>query len=211
MKLASPCSRRSGLSRRLKARQVQEVRLEPGSNRRSQASGRLGGRRSVRRLGVRHRAAFAACGWSVLFAVPHVYWAAGGTAGLPNGEPLRGPVAAINVAAIGLSGFAAILALALVRPWGAAVPRRLLLAGAWGACALLGLRGAGGLAQGILEDGAWSDEGSDALVIGSRPSSYSAESCSASPRSSMRAARESLRLGRGIASRAGGECSQRPP
>ena len=85
---------------------------------------------------------------------------------MPNGEPLQGPVAVINVAAIGLSGLAAILALALVRPWGAAVPRRLLLAGAWGACALLGLRGAGGLLQGMIEDGAWSDEGSDALVIG---------------------------------------------
>ena len=102
----------------------------------------------------------------MLFAVPHVHWAAGGTAGLPNGEPLRGPVAAINVVAIGLSGLAAILALALVRPWGAAVPRWLLLAGAWTACALLGLRGAGGLAQAMIEDGAWSDEGSDALVIG---------------------------------------------
>lgn len=38
-----------------------------------------------RRAGVKHGAAHAAFGWSVVFTVPHIYWAAGGTAGLPEG------------------------------------------------------------------------------------------------------------------------------
>lgn len=46
------------------------------------------------------------------------------------------------------------------------MPRRVLLAGAWAACTLLVLRGAGGLAQGLIEGGEWSEQGSDALVIG---------------------------------------------
>jgi len=41
--------------------------------------------------------------------------------------------------------------------------RRILLAGAWAASVLLGLRGAGGLAQGLIEGSKWSEEGSDAL------------------------------------------------
>lgn len=110
---------------------------------------------------VNHRAAYAACAWSVVFIAPHVYWAAGGTAGLPGGEPLEGTIAAINYAAIALSALAAVLALALARSWGAAVPRRILLAGAWAACVLLALRGGGGLVQGLA-----GDEGSDALVVG---------------------------------------------
>ncbi len=42
----------------------------------------------------------------------------------------------------------------------------MLLAGAWAACALLTLRGASGLVDGIVADGEWSEQGSDALVIG---------------------------------------------
>jgi hypothetical protein len=109
--------------------------------------------------------AHAAFAWSVLFIAPHVYWAAGGTAGLPEGEPLEGAIAAINYAAIALSALAAVLALALARPPGSPARRRILLAGAWTAAVLLGLRGAGGLAQGLAEGGEWSEDGSDALVI----------------------------------------------
>jgi hypothetical protein len=117
-----------------------------------------------RTAGVRRRrvAAYAAFGWSVVFLAPHVYWAAGGTAGLPHSEPLRGLIAVINYAAIVLSALAAALALALARPWATAVPRRILLAGAWAVSFLLGLRGAGGLVQGLFEGG----EGSNALVVG---------------------------------------------
>lgn len=111
-------------------------------------------------------AARAACAWSIAFLVPHVYWAAGGTAGLPGGERLEGAIALINHAAIVLSVVAAGLALALARPPASVARRRILVAGAWTAAVLLGVRGAGGLAQGLLEGGEWSDAGSDALVIG---------------------------------------------
>ena len=116
--------------------------------------------------GLRHRAAHAACGWSVAFIAPHVYWAAGGTAGLPDAEPLRGTIAVINYAAIVLSALAGVLALQLARPPVSAARRRIVLSGAWAASAVLGVRGAGGLLQGMLADGEWSERGSDALVIG---------------------------------------------
>ena len=61
-------------------------------------------------------AAYAAFAWSVTFLVPHVYWAAGGTAGL-DGEPVDGVLAAVNAAAIVLSVAAAALELALVQRW----------------------------------------------------------------------------------------------
>ena len=84
----------------------------------------------------------------------------------PDSEPLKGAIAVVNYAAIALSALAAVLALALARKSAAAVARRMLLAGAWAACTLLALRGAGGLVQGVLADGEWSEQGSDALVIG---------------------------------------------
>lgn len=90
--------------------------------------------------------AYAAFAWALVFLLPHVYWAAGGTAGLGD-ESIEGTIAVINAAAIVLSVLAAVLALALVRPWGASIPRRILLAGAWGACVLLSLRGSVGLLQ----------------------------------------------------------------
>jgi len=109
-------------------------------------------------------AAYAACAWSVLFLVPHVYWAAGGTGGLPDGDALEGLVAAINYAAIALSVAAAALALSLL-PQRPPAPRRLLLAGAWSASLLLGVRGAGGLLQGLIDALGGSDDGSETFVI----------------------------------------------
>ena len=78
-------------------------------------------------------AAYAAFAWSVTFLVPHVYWAAGGTAGL-DGEPVDGVLAAVNAAAIVLSVASAALALALVQRWGGSLLRRVLSIGAWTAC-----------------------------------------------------------------------------
>ncbi|CAN5687141.1 hypothetical protein BH24CHL1_BH24CHL1_08330 [soil metagenome] len=86
--------------------------------------------------------------WSVVFLVPHVYWAAGSTVGL-DGQSMDGVLAPINYVAIILSIIAAALALALVRQRGASLPHRLLLIGAWGACALLSLRGGVGLIQAL--------------------------------------------------------------
>ena len=95
------------------------------------------------------RAAYAACALALLYAVPSFYWALGGTAGLGTvGGRIEelgrahdsrafalGAVAGILKVAVGL------LALALVRPWGRAVPRRLLLSAAWTASMVLTVYG----------------------------------------------------------------------
>lgn len=108
--------------------------------------------------------AYAAFAWALVFMVPHLYWALGGTAGLGD-ESIEGVLAVINYAGIVLSIVAAALALALVRPLGASVSRRLLLVGAWGACVLLSLRGGVGLIQDIAIALGASDEGVPALVL----------------------------------------------
>jgi Protein of unknown function (DUF3995) len=89
--------------------------------------------------------AYAACALALLYAVPSLYWALGGTVGLdtvggaieelarardPAGVALGAGAGALKVAG-------ALLALALVRPWGRAVPRRVLLGVAWAASVLL--------------------------------------------------------------------------
>ena len=92
----------------------------------------------------RAAAAYAALAWSVVFLVPHVYWAMGGTAGL-EGNAVEGALALINALAIVLSLVAGAIALALAglsRTW---LPRRLVLLGAWAVCLLLVLRGGGGI------------------------------------------------------------------
>ena len=109
--------------------------------------------------------AYAAFAWSVAFAVPHVYWAAGGTAGL-EGKAIDGTLAAINYVAIVLSGAAAALALTLGGRWGRSPPRRVLLTGAWGVCIVLSLRGGAGLIQDlvVLLDGS-EDEVSTLVLV----------------------------------------------
>ena len=94
-------------------------------------------------------AAYAACVVAALYAVVSFYWAFAGTAGLDtlggslerlarNGDPtvlwLAGVAGVLKVAG-------AALALALVRPWGRVVPRRLLLAAAWAGSVILVLYG----------------------------------------------------------------------
>ena len=100
--------------------------------------------------------AYAACVVASLYAVVSFYWALGGTAGIDtlggrleelarNGDPvvlwLAGVAGVLKVAGAGL-------ALALVRPWGLALPRRLLLVLAWAGAVVLvaygGLYVAGG-------------------------------------------------------------------
>ena len=94
-------------------------------------------------------AGYAACAWALLFTVPHVYWAVGGTAGL-RGHPMSGALRVVNLASIPLSLFAALVALATVRSWGGTVPRWLLGGAAWGTCAVLSMRGGAGLLQSTL-------------------------------------------------------------
>jgi hypothetical protein len=109
------------------------------------------------------RAAYAATAWALAFAVVHLYWALGGTVGLPRDMSVgMNPVLlVIDVLAIPLCVVGALLALSLVRPWGRLFPRRLLLAGAWAVCALLIVHSAptlvgDGLAAAGLRNGALS-------------------------------------------------------
>jgi len=94
-------------------------------------------------------AAYAACALALLSAVPSFYWAAGGTVGLDTVggaiEELaraRDPAGvALGIGAGVLKVAGAVLALALVRPRGGRVPRRLLGGVAWAASAVLTLYG----------------------------------------------------------------------
>jgi Protein of unknown function (DUF3995) len=96
-------------------------------------------------------AAYAACVLALLSAIPSFYWAAGGTIGLDTVggaiEELaraRDPAGvALGIGAGVLKVAGGVLALALVRPWGRRVPRR-LLGGQRGADALWWPAGRGG-------------------------------------------------------------------
>ena len=95
-------------------------------------------------------AAYAAAVLGFTYAMLSLYWAAGGTALLSTvGGSLEDigrhgglPAVALGLAAAGLKLAAGILALALVRPWGRAIPRTWLLACATGASAVLACYGA---------------------------------------------------------------------
>jgi Protein of unknown function (DUF3995) len=90
-------------------------------------------------------AAYAACALALLSAVPSFYWALGGTAGLDTvGGTLeelgrahdpRGVALGVGAGLLKVAG--GLLALALARPWGGAVPRWLLLGAAWAASTVL--------------------------------------------------------------------------
>ena len=96
-------------------------------------------------------AAYAACALAWLSALPSFYWALGGTAGLDTVggaiEELartRDPAGvALGLGAGVLKVAGGLLALALVRPWGRAIPGRLLGGVAWTASVVL--TGYGGL------------------------------------------------------------------
>ncbi|MGH3728274.1 MAG: DUF3995 domain-containing protein [Micromonosporaceae bacterium] len=82
---------------------------------------------------------YLAAAWAALFAVVHLYWLAGGRLGLPEQLSLFDnlPLLIIDIIAIPMCAVAAVLALALVCPWGRRLPRRLVLAGAWTTAAVL--------------------------------------------------------------------------
>ncbi|MGH2616463.1 MAG: hypothetical protein ACRDJC_14565 [Thermomicrobiales bacterium] len=89
--------------------------------------------------------ASAACVWSLAYGVLGLFWAFGG-GGFPYGESdagaglsiltgFRADAAGPLIAALGLLG--AVVALAMVRPWGRGLPRPLLLGFGWSATAVL--------------------------------------------------------------------------
>jgi hypothetical protein len=94
-------------------------------------------------------AAYAACALALLYAVPSFYWSLGGSAGL---DTVGGAVeelartsdlarVTLGIGAGVLKVAGGLLALALVRPWGRAIPRRLLVGAAWAASAVLTVYG----------------------------------------------------------------------
>lgn len=94
-------------------------------------------------------AGYAACAWGLVFAGISFYWALGGTLGL---DTLGGTLEQMGrsrdpaiITAVWVTGFlkvaGALLALALVQPWGRRLPRPLLLMLGWGAAAVLTLYG----------------------------------------------------------------------
>ncbi len=86
-------------------------------------------------------AGYAGCAWALAFAAMSFYWAAGGLLGIETqGHAIKDAALALRrdpqfVALVWSTGAAkvlgALLALALVQPWGQALPRRLLLIPAW--------------------------------------------------------------------------------
>jgi hypothetical protein len=104
---------------------------------------------------------YAASAWAFVFAAVSFYWAAGGTVGAgtigPEIEELarsrRPSFVALLWGTGALKVIGGILALALVRPWGRVIPRRLLLPVAWGAGVLLLLYAVVNLVQHGLAEG----------------------------------------------------------
>lgn len=98
-------------------------------------------------------AAYAACGWALLFAALSFFWAAGGRTGL---HPLEYEVAPgdavwiINLGAGILKAGIGLLALALVQPWGRIFPRKLLRACVWVLGVGMALYGGLGLVSDVL-------------------------------------------------------------
>lgn len=115
---------------------------------RYRVSGSSGAAARRRRPGV--AAAYAAAVLAFAYAAVSLYWAAGGTALLSTvggsiadiGRHGGLPAVALGLTAAALKLAGGILALALVRPWGRAIPRAWLLACAAGASAVLACYGA---------------------------------------------------------------------
>lgn len=104
-----------------------------------------GTRRAARRW-----ISYAACAWALLFAAMSFYWAAGGKIGIHTIAAQVEEIALANdpivVFVTGvLKALLALLALALAQPWGAVIPRRLLLIAGWGAGIFLLLYGGASL------------------------------------------------------------------
>jgi hypothetical protein len=95
-------------------------------------------------------AGYAACAWGLVFGLISIYWGCGGTLGLNTiGGTIERLALAHNagiLAAVWITGLAklagALLALALVRPWGARLPRRLTVLVSWSVAILLTVYGA---------------------------------------------------------------------
>lgn len=108
-------------------------------------------------------AAYGAAAWALTFSTFHFMWAAGWYVGLDHGSAQEAfqrrwfLVYDLVVAVVCLLAVA--VALALVRPWGRRLPRRLLGGLAWSGTGLLALRGGAGVLQSayfVATGAAWS-------------------------------------------------------
>lgn len=125
-----------------------------------------GSRQAGLRRSIFRAAAHAAAVWATAFSLIHVYWLLGGRIGLPAGLSVLGntPLLVIDILAVPLSSVAAVLALALVRPWGTRFPARLLTVAARGTAALLLLHAASSVPEWVaLAVGARTTSGLDAM------------------------------------------------
>jgi len=114
-------------------------------------------------------AAYGACAVAGAYAVVSLYWALGGTAvlhtvgGVAERMARSGGTVALLVIAVTVlvKVLGALLALALVRPWGRRLPRRALLVAGVGAAAVLVIYGAAEVtAEALVETGAIKGSGS---------------------------------------------------
>ena len=106
-------------------------------------------------------AGYIACAWTLLFAIPHVWWALGFPAGFPGGDiAYRVAMSSVwfvryNLFVVFLSAVGFLVVLAIVTPLGRAVPCRVLLTLAWLGAVVLTARGVAGLVADGLTDLVW--------------------------------------------------------
>lgn len=103
---------------------------------------------------------YAACLWAVLFALPHIWWALGFSAGFPGGPANHHLMMTtwrylFDLLVILLCITAVFIALALLGLSSCARPRRILRTMGWTACAMLTLRGLAGLVVDGASDPIW--------------------------------------------------------
>jgi Protein of unknown function (DUF3995) len=117
------------------------------------------------RAGATARAATWAFAWTLAFAAIHGYWYLGGRIGFGDqADPLPGAPSSLgdwlfSVAVVAMFAAGLLVPVALVRPWGRRLPRRLLVWAMWAGCAVLALRGGSGLIDDLLRFGGLAEGG----------------------------------------------------
>ncbi len=104
---------------------------------------------------------YAACGWAVLFAAPHLWWALGIPTGFPGGPAGHQLMMSsawryiYDVIVVILSVLAVLITLALLRPPHLVTRRWVPHTAAWIACGMLTLRGVAGMLVDGASDPVW--------------------------------------------------------
>ena len=103
---------------------------------------------------------YAACGWTVVFAAPHIWWALGIPAGFPGGPESHVLLMTTwrwyyDVLVIFLSGVGVVVTLAPIHPWGRLIPQWTVLTLVGIAFVLLTIRGVAGMIVDGISDPVW--------------------------------------------------------